>query len=69
MTELYAKIRNMKMKQEFNLSEKERLFLKNQFWKKEEDVKEFIRILLIADKEGLNMTEVIKHHAGEELID
>ena len=36
---------------------------------KEEDVKEFINILLQADKEKLNVTEVIKNYAGEKLVD
>ena len=37
-------------------------------WVHYTDVREFIKILLLADKEGLNMTEIIKYNAGDELI-
>ena len=52
--------------------DKKRIILKDTYFGeefyREEDVKEFIKILLEADKEGLNMTEVIKFNAGEKLI-
>ena len=33
------------------------------------DVKEFIKILLQAEREGLNMKEVIEKNAGEKLLE
>jgi hypothetical protein len=63
------------MKKEFKtLSEEERLFLKKCFWKKEEDIKQFIKdilrdCVLIRSKWDRNqMRKIIKKRAGEDLI-
>ena len=62
---------------EFNLSEEDRLFLKNQFWKKEEDIKEFIKIILedcnlhFNAGKGLlhpkKVEEIVNKRAGDKL--
>jgi len=61
-----------KFEKEFNLSEKitdavvgyERVSVATT-----KDVKEFIKILLQAEREGLNMKEVIEKNAGDKLLE